>query len=89
MKKSPSKRSTKRARPRPVAKDEILPEYDFSKSRRNPYAARFSAGVTLVALDADVAVAFPDAAAVNEALRALTKIAQRAPRRAASNRRTA
>ena len=89
MKKTSSKVSAKRARPRPVAKDDILPEYDFSKGRRNPYAARFAAGATLVALDADVALAFPDAAAVNEALRALAKIAQRAPRKAASKRRTA
>jgi hypothetical protein len=91
MKKTPSRRGTtaKRTRTRPAANDEILPEYDFSKARRNPYAARFAAGVTLVALDADVAAAFPDAAAVNEALRALAKIAQRTPKRAASKRRTA
>lgn len=89
MKKTPSRSPAKRVRARPVAKDEILPEYDFSKGRRNPYAARFAAGVTMVALDADVAAAFPDAAAVNEALRALAKIAQRTPKRATSRRRTA
>jgi hypothetical protein len=89
MKKTPSKSSAKQPRPRAVAKDDILPEYDFSKGRRNPYASRFAAGAILVALDADVALAFPDAAAVNEALRALAKIAQRAPKRATSKRRTA
>ena len=89
MKKTPSKVSAKRVRPRTVGKDDILPEYDFSKSRRNPYAARFAAGTTVVTLDADVAVAFPDSAAVNEALRALAKIAQRTPRKTASKRRTA
>ena len=89
MKKTRSKISAKRARTRSVAKDDILPEYDFSKGRRNPYAACFAGGVTLVALDADVAATFPDAAAVNDALRALAKIAQRAPKRASSKRRTA
>ena len=91
MKKTPTNRgpTAKRTRSRPVAKDEILPEYDFSKGRRNPYAGRFVAGATLVALDADVAAAFPDAEAVNDALRALAKIAQRTPKRASSKRRTA
>jgi hypothetical protein len=89
MKKPASKAKAKRTRSRAVAKDEILPEYDFSKARRNPYAARFAAGVTLVALDPDVAATFPDAAAVNDALRALAKILQRAPKRAPSKRRTA
>ena len=57
--------------------DEILPEYDFSKSRRNPYAARFSKGTSLVLLDPDVAKDFPDSASVNEALRALSAIIRR------------
>jgi hypothetical protein len=51
--------------------DDILPEYDFSKGRRNPYASRFRAGVTVVVLEPDVAANFPDSAAVNRALRAL------------------
>lgn len=92
MKKPASKASQTKAKPvrsQTVAKDDVLPEYDFSHARRNPYAARFAAGVTLVALDPDVAATFPDAAAVNEALRALAKIAQRTPKRAASKRRTA
>jgi hypothetical protein len=67
-----------------VAPDEILPEYDFSGARRrNPYAARFRAGVTVVLLDPDVARAFPDATAVNDALRQLTKVARRKPRKTA------
>jgi hypothetical protein len=89
MKKPGSKPKAKRVRSRAVGKDDILPEYDFSKARRNPYAARFAAGVILVALDPDVAASFPDAAAVNEALRALAKIAQRAPKRTTPKRRTA
>jgi hypothetical protein len=77
------------SRPRRVAEDEILPEYDFSEGRPNSYAAQFQAGVTVVALDADVAETFPDAAAVNEALRALVKIAKRPVKKSSSKRRTA
>ena len=87
MKKPASKKRP--ARPRRVAVDEIRPEYDFSKGRPNPYATRFRAGVTVVALDADVAETFPDAAAVNDALRALAKIANRPARKSRSKRRTA
>jgi hypothetical protein len=86
MKRPASKKS---ARARRVAVDEIRPEYDFSKGRPNPYAARFQAGVTVVTLDADVAETFPDAAAVNDALRALAKIANRPARKPRSKRRTA
>jgi hypothetical protein len=57
--------------------DEILPEYDFSKDRRNKYAARYAAGSNVVLLDPDVAKDFPDSNAVNEALRALSAIIQR------------
>jgi hypothetical protein len=53
--------------------DEILPEYDFSRGRRNPYAARMAGG-HIVVLEPDVAEVFPDAAAVNDALRALAGI---------------
>ena len=67
----------------------MRPEYDFSKARPNPYAASFAAGVTVVMLDADVAEKFPDAASVNEALRALAKIADRPTRKSTSRRRTA
>ncbi len=75
---------------RPAPDDaEIRPEYDFSQARPNPYARRFQNGVTVVALDADVAETFPDAAAVNDALRALAKIANRPTRKSRPKRRTA
>lgn len=58
--------------------DDILPEYDFRGGVRNPYAARYAAtvaeGACIVTLDPDVAIVFPDSAAVNEALRALAGI---------------
>lgn len=56
-----------------VDPDDILPEYDFSRGRRNPYAARMAGG-HIVVLEPDVAEVFPDAAAVNDALRALAGI---------------
>ena len=61
----------KRAAPRRVAADDILPEYDFSHARPNKYAVRYAAGSNVVVLDPDVAATFPTAAAVNDALRAL------------------
>jgi hypothetical protein len=57
---------------------EMKPEYDFSDGVPNPYAARFSEGATLVALEPDVATAFPDSHSANEALRLLIKAAKSA-----------
>jgi len=54
--------------------NEMLPEYDFSKGVRNPYAQRFQE-LNLVSLDPDVKAVFPDSEAVNSALRALMKAA--------------
>lgn len=49
--------------------DEILPEYDFTKGRPNPYAARYVAGTNVVVLDPDVAAVFSNPAEVNDVLR--------------------
>ncbi len=60
--------------------DELRSEYDFSKLQgevRGKYVDRYRSGTNLVLLDPDVARAFPNDAAVNEALRLLLKIAQR------------
>jgi hypothetical protein len=54
---------------------EMLDEYDFSKSIRNPYAQRFQE-LNLVSLDEDVKAVFPDSDAVNTALRQLIKAAR-------------
>jgi len=62
--------------------DDPQPEYDFSGGVRGKYAARFAAGSNVVVLDPDVALAFPDSAAVNRALRGLVEIAQREAKRA-------
>lgn len=60
--------------------DELRPEYDFPQmqgSVRGKYVERYRAGTNLVLLDPDVAQAFPDNLAVNDALRMLIQIAQR------------
>jgi hypothetical protein len=59
--------------------DDMRPEYDFSQLKgkvRGKYVERYQAGTNLVLLDADIAEAFPNAQAVNEALRMLLKIAR-------------
>ena len=54
--------------------DDLRPEYDFSQMKggvRGKYVERYREGTNLVLLDPDIAVAFPDAKAVNDALRSL------------------
>ena len=58
----------------PEEQDDLRPEYDFSKLKgrvRGKYVERYREGTNLVLLDPDVAAAFPDAKAVNDALRLL------------------
>ena len=52
--------------------DEIAPENHFedSKARPNRFASQCPPGGRLVLLDPDIAASFPDAQAVNTALRA-------------------
>lgn len=60
--------------------DDLRPEYDFSKMKghvRGKYAKQYREGTNLVLLDPDVAAAFPDAKAVNDALRLLLQDKQR------------
>jgi len=56
--------------------DEPQSEYDFRSGVRGKYARRYSEGSNLVILDPDVALAFPSAKAVNEALRRLIRPAK-------------
>ena len=56
--------------------DDLRPEYDFSKMKggvRGKYVERYREGTNVVLLDPDVAAAFPDAKAVNDALRLLLR----------------
>lgn len=60
------------------AVDELRPEYrrsDFGKLVRGKYAARVSAETNIVVLEPELAEAFPNAKAVNEALRGLLDVA--------------
>jgi hypothetical protein len=70
MKRAKTKSVTSRRR----GGEEMLPEYDFSRGRRNKYASRYAKGTLVVTLDPDVAAVFPGAREVNEALRALAGV---------------
>lgn len=56
--------------------EEMLPEYDFSSGERGKYAPQYASGSNVVMLAPDVAAAFPNAEAVNNALRALVSLAR-------------
>lgn len=49
--------------------DDVLPQYDFSKGVRGKYASQFAAGSNVVVLEPELAKHFPNAQAVNDALR--------------------
>jgi hypothetical protein len=60
------------------ASDELRPEYrrsDFGKLVRGKYAARVASETNVVVLEPELAEAFPNAKAVNEALRGLLDVA--------------
>jgi hypothetical protein len=62
-------------------RDELRPEYDLSQLKgvvRGKYYQRAVAGTNLVLIEPDLADLFPDAAAVNRALRLLAEAAQSA-----------
>jgi len=62
-----------------VPSDELRPEYnfDYSKAVRGKYYRRLlKEGANVVVLEPDVAKAFRDSAAVNDALRALLAVAR-------------
>lgn len=59
--------------------DELSPEYNFAQMEggvRGKYVDRYREGTNLVLLDPDVAQAFPNDEAVNEALRSLMHTTQ-------------
>ena len=65
------KERTKRIIRHEVDENTMRPEYDFSKGVREVTAKRYALGTNVVVLDPDVVRLFPNATAVNEALRAL------------------
>lgn len=58
--------------------DELHPEYDLKSllkgGVRGKYAKKYRAGTNLILLEPDVAKAFPNEKAVNEALRLVMKL---------------
>ena len=60
---------------------DMLDEYDFSSGIRGKYAKCYAEGTNVVVLAPDVAAMFPDSQSVNDALRALVRIARRNGRR--------
>lgn len=58
--------------------DELRPEYDLASllegGVRGKYAEQYRAGTNLVLLQPDVAAAFPDEQAVNDALRLVIQL---------------
>ena len=59
--------------------DELRPEYrreDFGNMTRGKYAARMKDSSNVVVLDPDIVEAFPNAQAVNQALRGLLELAK-------------
>lgn len=63
-------------RRRTNSEDGLLPEYDFTGAVRGKYYERYRQGTNVVLLDPDVAAAFRDSAAVNDALRLLVSLAE-------------
>jgi hypothetical protein len=62
-----------------MASDELRPEYrreDFGVMVRGKYASRVRESSNIVVLDPEIAQAFPNAQAVNQALRGLLDLAK-------------
>lgn len=60
--------------------DEVRPEYDIAvlqNGERGKYFKRYQQGSNVVVIDPDLAEAFPDAKAVNDALREVLSRRQR------------
>jgi hypothetical protein len=60
--------------------DAMRDHYDFSGGVRGKYAARYAEETNVVVLAPDVGAVFPDAVAVNEALRTFGRMSARTVR---------
>lgn len=60
--------------------DDLRPEYDLESllkvAVRGKYAAQYRSGTNVALLEPDIAAAFPDDKAVNEALRLVLRLAK-------------
>jgi hypothetical protein len=65
-------------KPQDELADELRPEYDMKEllrtGVRGKYAERYREGTNLILLEPDVAKAFPDEQAVNDALRLVLEL---------------
>jgi hypothetical protein len=82
------KKPTSPKRPVDPDRDTMRAEYDFSGAVRGATAGRYRRGTNVILLDPAVMDVFPDADAVNEALRALAPVLRR-QRRASGKKRSA
>ena len=71
-------KSPKHVRPR----EEMRPEYDFSKGVRGKYAKQYAQGSNIIVLDPELTELFPDSRSVNEALRVIARLAKRQSKKA-------
>jgi len=73
----------------PDSSDDLRPEYDFdyTKAKPNPYAARLKGRTVAVVLEPDVAEAFPSSKAVNAQLRAVVAAVPRRSRKRPTQRK--
>lgn len=78
-------------KPKHSRSDDLRPEYDFDYARavRGKYYKRIlKEGANVVVLEPDVAKAFPNSAAVNDALRVVLKAGESVRRLTARSTRT-
>ena len=68
---------SKAASPPPEDRDTMRAEYDFSRAVRGVTARRYAQGTNVVVVAPDLLDVFPDAKAVDDALRALAPILRR------------
>lgn len=74
-----------------ISPDELRPEYsrsDLGKGVRGKYLKQYRAGTNLVLLSPDVAAVFHDDESVNDALRSLLRVAEKAKDPTVRSRRT-
>ena len=67
--------------PKAKREPEMRDEYDFSRGVRGKHAMRYAEGTYLVLIAPDVAPFFPNAEAVNTALRDLVRLARKSTRK--------
>ncbi len=60
---------------------DLLPEYDFRGGVRRKYVKRYTTGSNVVVLSPELSRIFPSSRAVNEALRAVVRLARKASKR--------